>query len=157
MEFLLWREKMKRGLSLFLLIILLGIWAFAFVQKSQEPLHFYNVDTERKIKGTIQEIIMQPRYRDRSPFLVVVLEEKKTQQKFMVEISPVRFFTYDFHKGEEIEVLGSIYSNDEGSQNIIARQILYRGEVLILRDRNGFPAWRGGGMKAGQKRKGKRF
>lgn len=148
---------MKRGSSLFFLIILSGIWTFAFGQKSQEPPHFYNVDTERKIKGTIQEIIMEPRYKDRSPFLVVVLEERRTQQKFTVEISPVRFFTYDFHKGEKIEVLGSIYSSENGSQNIIARQILYRGEVLILRDRNGFPAWRGGGMKAGQKRKGKRF
>lgn len=147
---------MKKGLSLFIMVYLLGFWSFSSDQDPQKPLHFYNVDTEKKIKGTIQEIIMEPRYKDSSPFLIIRLEEKKTHQKFIVEISPVRFFTHDFHKGEELEVVGSLYSK-EGSQNIIARQMRFRGEIIILRDKNGFPAWRGGGMKLKKRRKGKRF
>jgi hypothetical protein len=99
---------------------------------------------------------MEPRYKGSSPFLIIKIEEKKTKQKFIVEISPVRFFTHDFHKGEELEVVGSLYSK-EGSQNIIARQIRFRGEIIILRDKHGFPAWRGGAMKHKKRRKGKRF
>lgn len=145
---------MKKGLSIFILATLLGFWSFASGQKPQKPLHYYNVDSEKKIKGTIQEIIMEPRYKDTSPFLIVTLEEKDTHQRFNVEISPVRFFTHDFHKGEELEVIGSLYSK-EGSQNIIARQIRFRGEILILRDKHGFPTWRGSGMKYRKGRKGK--
>ena len=145
---------MKKGLSLFIMVYLLGFWSFSSGQEPQKPLHFYNVDTEKKIKGTIQEIIMEPRYKGSSPFLIIKLEEKKTHQKFIVEISPVRFFTHDFHKGEELEVVGSLYSK-EGSQNIIARQMRFRGEIIILRDKHGFPAWRGGGMKHQKRRKGK--
>lgn len=147
---------MKKGLSIFIMVYLLGFWSFSSDQEPQKPLHFYNVDTEKKIKGTIQEIIMEPRYKDSSPFLIIRLEEKKTHQKFIVEISPVRFFTHDFHKGEELEVVGSLYSK-EGSQNIIARQMRFRGEIIILRDKHGFPAWRGGGMKHKKRRKGKEF
>jgi len=147
---------MKKGLSLFIMVYLLGFWSFSSDQEPQKPLHFYNVDTEKKIKGTIQEIIMEPRYKGSSPFLIIRLEEKKTHQKFIVEISPVRFFTHDFHKGEELEVVGSLYSK-EGSQNIIARQMRIRGEIIILRDKHGFPAWRGGGMKHQKRRKGKEF
>ncbi len=147
---------MKKGLSLFIMVYLLGFWSFSSDQEPQKPLHFYNVDTEKKIKGTIQEIIMEPRYKDSSPFLIIRLEEKKTHQKFIVEVSPVRFFTHDFHKGEELEVVGSLYSK-EGSQNIIARQMRFRGEIIILRDKHGFPAWRGGGMKHKKRRKGKEF
>ncbi len=147
---------MKKGLSLFIMVYLLGFWSFSSGRESQKPLHFYNVDTEKKIKGTIQEIIMEPRYKNSSPFLIIRLEEKKTHQKFIVEISPVRFFTHDFHKGEELEVVGSLYSK-EGSQNIIARQMRFRGEIIILRDKHGFPAWREGGMKHKKRRKGKGF
>ena len=157
MEYVFWRKEMKKGISIFILLSFLGFWSFASGQKDQKLLHYYNVDTEKKIKGTIQEIILEPRYKGTSPFLIVILEEKNTHQKFNVEISPVRFFTYDFHKGEVLEVVGSFYSKEEGSQNIIARQIRFRGEILILRDKHGFPAWRGKGMKHQKRRKGKGF
>ena len=122
----------------------------------QETGHYYNVDTEKKVRGTIQKIVMEPRYKDSSSFLIVILEEKKTKEMFNVEISPVRFFSQDFHRGEEMEVVGSVYSTD-GQKNIIARQIRFRGEIFMLRDKHGFPAWRGGEMKLKKKRKGKRF
>lgn len=143
---------MRRGFSTIVLILAV----FQCTIFSQKPDHFYNVDTEKKIKGTIQNIVMESRYKDASPFLIVVLEEKKTEEVYNVEISPVRFFTHDFHKGEDLEVTGSLYSK-EGEKNIIARQIRFRGEIIILRDKKGFPAWRGGEMKQKKRRKGKRF
>ncbi|MGD2245954.1 MAG: hypothetical protein PVI11_05335 [Candidatus Aminicenantes bacterium] len=143
---------MKKDLS----VILMGLFVFLDAILCQTTGHFYNVDTENKINGTIHRIIMEPRYKDASPFLIVVMEEKKTKEMYNVEISPVRFFTHDFHKGEVLEVTGSEYSTD-GQKNIIARQIRYRGEVIMLRDKKGFPAWRGGKMKQRKRRKGKRF
>lgn len=152
MEHVLWSKEVRKGFC----VILLGLFVFQSTVFCQTTGHFYNVDTEKKINGTIQRIIMEPRYKDASPFLIVVMEEKKTKEMYNVEISPVQFFTHDFHKGEELEVTGSQYSTD-GQKNIIARQIRYRGEIIMLRDKKGFPAWRGGEMKQRKGRKGKRF
>ena len=152
MEYVFWREEVRKGFFIILLILAV----FQGTVFSQKPDHFYNVDTEKKIRGTIQRIVMESRYKDASPFLIVVLEEKKTEEVYNVEISPVRFFTHDFHKGEELEVTGSLYSKD-GEKNIIARQIRFRGEIIMLRDKKGFPAWRGGKMKQKKRKKGTRF
>jgi hypothetical protein len=153
MESLLRRKEMRESRYVILLLSLVILQAVILCQETD---HYYNVDTEKRVRGTIQKIVMEPRYKDSSPFLIVILEEKKTKEMFNVEVSPVRFFSQDFHKGEELEVVGSIYSKD-GQKNIIARQIRFRGEIFMLRDKHGFPAWRGGEMSQKKKRKGKRF
>ena len=123
----------------------------------QESKHFYDVDSEKKIEGKIQEIKMEPRYKGSAPFLVIKLEEKGTQMVYNVEVSPIWFFDQDFHNGEDLTVVGSYYLSDGKTPNIIAREIHHRGSTLALRDKHGFPNWRGGQMKGkGQKRgKGK--
>lgn len=141
---------MMRRPGLILLLVLFLISIPSYGQKTQ---HFYNVDNEITVEGRIQKIIMEPRYKDTSPFLVVVLEEKKTKKLYHVEISPVWFFDHDFHKGENLKVKGSLYSSETRSLNIIAREVQCRGETLFLRDKHGFPNWRGG--KGQMKRKGK--
>lgn len=119
----------------------------------QEKQHFYNVDKEIKVEGTIEKIIMEPRYKDTAPFLIVALKEKKTQHLYQVEVSPVWFFDYDFHQGESLVITGSLYQTGENRFNLIAREIQFKGELFTLRDKHGFPNWRGG--KSLQKKRGK--
>ncbi|MGD9345580.1 MAG: hypothetical protein PVH84_06935 [Candidatus Aminicenantes bacterium] len=134
---------------LFVLGLLAGI---SFAQTSQ---HFYNVDSEKRVEGTIQEIIMEPRYKDRAPFLVLKLEEKGTHDLYNIEVSPAWFFEHDFHKGEDLTVVGSFYTTDGKKMNIIAREVRLRGETLVLRDKHGFPNWRGGQSGTKGRRRGK--
>jgi len=143
---------MKR--RLFLLAYLLGclIISVSFGQKSR---HFYNVDSEKKIEGRIQDIKMEPRYKSTAPFLVIKLAENGTQTVYNVEISPIWFFDQDFHKGEDLTVIGSYYLTDGKTPSIIAREIRYRGRTLALRDKHGFPNWRGGQMKGKARKRGK--
>lgn len=145
---------MKRQVELSIFLVLAVFVSFSFGQKT-EP--FYNVDKEIKVEGTIQKITMGPRYKNTAPFLIIVLEKKDTQQRYQIEVSPAWFFDHDFHKGENIVVTGSLYLTKEKTQNIIAREIRFRGETLVLRDKHGFPNWRGGPMKKKGRRKGKRF
>jgi len=147
---------MKRKADVILLMILLLVSLPSFGQKTE---HFYNVDQEIRIEGKIQKIVMEPRYKDNSPFLIVSLEEKSTKKLYTVEISPVGFFDQDFHKGEHLIVTGSLTSSGEKEMNIIAREVQSKGETFILRDKHGFPTWRGGKGLMGRKgkRKGKRF
>lgn len=145
---------MRRNFFFSFLLILALSHSVAF---SQKPQHFYNVDKEIKIEGTIQKIIMELRYKDASPFLIVILDEKNSRETYRVEISPKRFFDYDLHKGENLKVTGSLYMTGDKSLNIIAREVRIRGEILILRDKHGFPNWRGGKMKRRAWRKGLEF
>jgi hypothetical protein len=113
---------------------------------------FYNVDTEKQVEGTIRELLFEPRYEDRAPFLILLLEEKKNKQIYRVEVSPVWFFDRDLHAGERVKIVGSLYAK-EGTLYIIARELQSAGETFLLRDSRGFPNWRGGKMKrAGQYR-----
>jgi hypothetical protein len=113
---------------------------------------FYNVDTERQVEGTIRELLFEPRYEDRSPFLILSLEEKRSGEVYRAEISPAWFFDHDLHVGERVKIVGSLYVKD-GTRSIIARELQSAGETFLLRDSRGFPSWRGGKMKrAGQRR-----
>jgi len=138
---------MKRLILLF--YILTGLHGIVLSQPGE---HFYNVDKEISLTGTIQKIIMEPRYRDRAPFLIIKLEEKKTKKTYTVEISPVWFFEKDFHQGESLHVTGSLSA--KGDKNLVmARVVKFRGEMIVLRDKHGFPSWRGGRwQKRGQKK-----
>jgi hypothetical protein len=122
---------------------------------AQTSPHFYNIDSERQVEGTIQDIVMEPRYNDSAPFLVLKLEEKGTHILYNVEISPAWFFEYDFHKGESLKVVGSFYSTEEKKMNIIAREVQFKGQTLVLRDKHGFPNWRGGQSSGKGRKRGK--
>ena len=144
----------KAGVILIMMFLLVSLPSFG-----QKTEHFYNVDKEIRVEGKIQKIVMEPRYKDKSPFLIVTLEEKDTKKLYTVEISPAGFFDQDFHKGEHLIITGSLTSSGEKEMNLIAREVQSKGETFILRDKHGFPTWRGskGLMSRKGKRKGKRF
>jgi len=106
--------------------------------------HFYNVDKEIRIEGTVREITLEPRYKGAAPFLVLGVEESGSGKKFNVEVSPSWFFGQDIHGGEKVKVVGSFTDVLEGVSTIIAREIQLRGETFKLRDKRGFPSWQGG-------------
>jgi hypothetical protein len=147
---------MKRKVKVFWLVMLLLAPFLSFGQKTE---HFYNVDKEIRVEGKIQKIVMESRYKDTAPFLIVLLEEKNTKKVYTVEISPVWFFDQDFHQGEHLSVVGSLTSSGKNGMNIIAREVQLRGDTLVLRDKHGFPTWRGSKGLSTRKgrRKGKRF
>ena len=141
---------MKRCVILLASLFLLTTFAI-----SQKSPHIYNVKSERKIEGTIREINMEPRYRGSAPFVVLKLEEKGTRKIYNVEICPVWFFDVDFHRGENLEVVGSFFLSDREELNLIAREIRFRGKTLLLRDKHGFPNWRRGRRGRKGRRRGR--
>jgi len=134
--------KMARVLRILACLIAAGT-AFAGQASERQSAPFYNVDTERQIEGTIRELVFEPRYEDKAPFLILVIEEKKSGEIYRAEISPAWFFDYDLHKGEDVRIVGSSYSKGE-TRYIIAQRLQCGGETFFLRDSRGFPSWRGG-------------
>lgn len=145
---------MRRILIFSLFLILAGSYMFTAAQKIE---HFYNVDKEIQVQGTILEIILEPRYQGSAPFLILLLEQDQSKNKYYVEVSPTWFFQQDFHKGEKLSVIGSLYSGQGNSQNIIAREMQSNGKTMVLRDKRGFPNWRGGQNNKQMRKKGKRY
>jgi len=122
---------------------------------AQKPPHFYNVDTEIRLEGSVLDVILETRYVGNAPFLVVVLEESRTKLRYKVEMGPSWFFAKDVHKGEKIEIVGSLSEKEGETKGVIARQVRYGGETFMLRDTMGFPNWRGGAMKQRGRRRGR--
>ena len=115
--------------------------------------HFYDIDREVKVEGTIAEVRFEPRYQNRAPFLIVRLAEKGTGRMFVVEISPVWFFDRDIHQGEAMRVTGSLLSaaDPSGAAGLIAREVQAQGEKIAVRDKRGFPNWSGGQRRGRRK------
>lgn len=132
--------KYPSRVPLFFLLFFL-FWGLSYAD--QTTSHFYDAKKEIQIDGTILKIAMEPRYKDAAPFIVLALEQKKTGALYQVEVSPAWFFERNFFKGETLRVIGSLYSK-EGIHHIISRRIRISGDWLILRDKHGFPQWRGG-------------
>ena len=144
---------MKR---MFLALAVLALTAVApAAARLQDAAPFYRLDSERRIEGTVKDVVFEPRYGDRAMFLVLLFEEKGPGTLYRVEISPAWFFDRDLHKGEKAEVIGSFYAAKDGTNVLIARQLRAGGETFMLRDRRGFPNWRGGAAKGkGWRRRG---
>jgi hypothetical protein len=123
---------------------------------AQNPDHFYNVDTELRIKGEVVDVVFEPRYKDRAKFLILVIKENSSEKDYRVEVGPAWFFDQDLHKGESVEVIGSLVTDAGNEPTLIARQIGFRGETVVIRDGRGFPEWRGAksSMRRGRRKGG---
>jgi hypothetical protein len=140
------------------LAAVLGLFLGLAGQTAPSPAqpHFYDVDAEIKVEGTVSDVRFEPRYENRAPFLIVRLSEKGTARTFVVEISPAWFFDEDIHKGEPMKVTGSRLpaADPSGAVGLIAREVQYQGEKTAVRDKRGFPNWSGGQMRRGRRKGG---
>jgi hypothetical protein len=121
---------------------------------AQASPHYYNVKSEIRIEGLVQDIRFEPRYEGTAPFLILALEERTTKRLFHVEISPAWFFERDVHKGEPMKIVGSLVASEGLPSLLIAREVQVPGETINVRDARGFPNWRGGPMQRGKRKRG---
>ena len=151
-------KAMRPGLAGLGLAAILGLTLGLAGQAASPPSkpHFYDVDAEVKVEGTVADVRFEPRYENRAPFLIVRLAEKGTGRTFVVEISPAWFFDQDIHTGEPMRITGSLLpaADPSGAAGLIAREVQYQGEKTIVRDKRGFPNWSGGQMRRGRRKGG---
>ncbi|MDD8025611.1 MAG: hypothetical protein PHI34_03780 [Acidobacteriota bacterium] len=133
------------------LLTALLIWAGAVA--AQTGPHFYDIDAEVRIEGAVRSIRFESRYAGTAPFLVLELREKNTDRPIQVEISPAWFFDRDLHQGEIVRIVGSLVSQPGQPALLIAREVTVQGEIFTVRDRKGFPSWRGGPKGSSDRRR----
>jgi hypothetical protein len=137
------RSRGSRGI-LFLLIcvaVLLGIPAGAQKTESKTPgPPKYDLQTETKVKGSIEEVKMPPKGGEKE---IVHLMVKVGPDTLDVYLSPKSFLDdmgMDFSKGDEISLTGSKVKVGE-TDLILAREVVKGNNTFTLRDDKGGPVW----------------
>lgn len=112
-----------------------------FAQKAQETSPpKYDVHTETKMKGTVEEVKLPPKGSEKE---VAHLLVKIGTDTFDVYLCPKSFLDdmgVSFSKGEEIALTGSNVKHGEADL-ILAREVVKGTDTLVLRDEKGNPIW----------------
>jgi hypothetical protein len=111
----------------------------AVAQKAQQTNRpKYDVDTETKIKGTVEEVKLPPKGSEKE---IVHLLVKTGTDTVDVYLSPKSFLDdmgVSFSKGDEIVLTGSRVKQGEADL-ILAREVVKGTDTLVLRDAKGNP------------------
>jgi hypothetical protein len=112
----------------------------------------YDPATETRLSGQVREVRTAARGRLARPHPPVVrLLVDTGGGKALLVVGPDAFLRerqVTYVPGDAIEFVGSRRSF-KGREFILAREITRGGQTLVLRDKDGIPAWRAGGGQGG--------
>ena len=100
----------------------------------------YDLQTETKVKVTIDDVILPPKGSEKLP---VHLRVKAGNDVIDVYVCPKSFLDdmgITFAKGEEIVLTGSKVK-DGDADLVLAREIVKGTDTVVLRDDKGKPVW----------------
>jgi hypothetical protein len=118
------------------LLMMLLISTVAWAQKKYPK---YDPAAEVKIKGEVQELKTHHTESGDNTHLIV----KVGDQLYEICLCPAEFLKamdFDFAKGDKLEITGS-KAKMEGTDVILAREIVKGDNTLVIRDKDGTPAW----------------
>lgn len=102
----------------------------------------YDLTTEQKLKGSIEDIQVDPRPGEGIHLLV-----KQGSDVALVHVAPELFLKdldITFTKGESVQIVGSKIKNEQtGGPEILCKEITRGDNTFTLRDGKGVPAWSG--------------
>jgi hypothetical protein len=127
---------------LFLALILVSLClGTALAQKNQEPNPpKYDVHTETKMKGTVEEVKLPPKGSEKEVAHLLVKTGADTVDVYLCPKSFLDDMGVSFSKGNEIALTGSKVEQGEAVL-ILAREVVKGTDTLVLRDEKGNPIW----------------
>jgi hypothetical protein len=130
--------------ALFYISLFLPMWVLpALSQKAQQEeggLPKYDVHTEMKTKGVIEEVNLLP-VGTRKDFTELIITSG--DDKLHIYVCPKPFqeeMGINFSKGDQIAITGSKVKQKE-SDVILAREMVRGTDTLMFRDGKGSPVW----------------
>lgn len=128
-----WKSALLLGLTFLPLSIL--------AQKAQETsAPRYNVQAETKMKGTVEEIKLPPKGKEKEIVHLLVKTAADTADVYVCPESFLETMGMSFSKGDELGLTGSRVKQGE-SDLILAREIVKGSDTFVLRDGKGSPVW----------------
>ena len=133
-------KSLPNSKALFAGVIVLLVTATAlWGQKSANLGPKYNLANETTIKGTVEDLKVVPGAMEG-----IHLVLKNETETILVHVAPEKFLKEmdsQFAKGDQVEVIGSKIKAEDGTDELLARQIVKSGNQLLLRDKKGTPIW----------------
>jgi hypothetical protein len=130
--------------NIFLLAFLVvALSAPTQAQKSQAPaagLPKYDLHTEAKFKGTIAELKLPPKGKEKEIAHLLLKNGADTIDVYLCPKSFLDDMDMGLAQGDEIALTGSKVKQD-GTDLILAREVVKGSNTFLLRDDKGGPVW----------------
>lgn len=127
----------KLALLLFLVFSTLPLVA----QKAQETNSpKYDLQAETKMKGTVEEVKLPPKGREKEIVHLLVKTTADTADVYLCPKSFLEMMGMNFSKGDELGLTGSRVKQGE-LELILVREIVKGTDTFVLRDGKGSPVW----------------
>ena len=121
---------------------LLVVAAIALVASSalaQSPPQ-YDPATEAKLKGTVEELTLDPPTGGKPVAYLVIKNGEEKTQVFLCPKSFLDEMGVTFAMGDSVQIAGSKVKRN-GADLILAREVTKSGDTVTLRFGDGKPAW----------------
>jgi hypothetical protein len=115
------------------------VWS-ALLSAQTGPPPKYDLHTETKMKGTVEEVKLPPKGNEKD---VVHLMMKNGEDIVDLYFCPKSFMDdmgVSFSKGDELALTGSKVKYG-GADLMLAREVVKGSDTLVLRDEKGNPVW----------------
>jgi hypothetical protein len=110
-------------------------------QKAAKPSRpKYDLQTEAKIKGTIEEVELPPKGSEKESVHLLLKNGTDTTDVYLCPKSFMDEMGMDFTKGDEITLTGSKVKQGE-TDLVLAREVAKGNNTFVLRDAKGGPVW----------------
>jgi hypothetical protein len=108
------------------------------VQNSSAPK--YDMQAETKMKGTIEEVKIPPKGREKEIVHLLLKTTADTTDVYLCPKSFLEMLGMNFSKGDELGFTGSRVKQGE-LEFILVREIVKGTDTFVLRDGKGNPVW----------------
>jgi hypothetical protein len=109
---------------------------FSFAQAGPK----YDTSTEAKFKGTIEDLKLPPKGKDKEIEYITIKSGTDTFEIYLCPKSFIDDMGVSFAKGDEIAFTGSKIKQGDADM-VLAREVVKGTDTLILRDDKGTPVW----------------
>ena len=111
------------------------------VAQKQQPIKpKYDISTETKMKGTIEDIKLPPKENGKEIAHLLLKTGTDTADVYLCPASFLDDMGVSFSKGDEINLTGSKIKQGDADL-ILAREVVRGTDTLVLRDSKGNPVW----------------
>jgi hypothetical protein len=137
------RSNLSCEIIFLLAFLVVSLTASAQARKSQAPgagPPKYDLHTEAKFKGTIEELKLPPKGSEKEIAHLLLKNGADTVDVYLCPRSFLDDMGMGFAKGDEIALTGSRVKQD-GADLILAREVAKGNDTFVLRDEKGGPVW----------------
>ena len=128
--------KLQRVMFRAAVVAVLGI----FPATAQTTLPKYDLKTEEKLKGIVEELKLPANGGHKQAARLVLKNGADMLDVYLCPESFLKDMGFTFSKGDEIALTGSKVKQQNG-ELILAREIVKGTDTLVLRDNKGGPVW----------------